>query len=74
MKGLLLVWFSLWRAAHGSYFKEIENLFVSERGRQATNVLQEDLAGGTDSPKLITISYPAVSHGMPLPPLLTLLS
>jgi hypothetical protein len=46
--------------AHGNYFKEIEKMFVTESGRQATNVLQEDLAGGIDNPKLITISYPTV--------------
>jgi hypothetical protein len=60
--GLFLTAFcSEFLRVNANYFKEIEKMFVSEYGRQATNVLQEDLAGGTDNPKLITISYPTVS-------------
>jgi hypothetical protein len=54
----LVSWWML--TIEASYFKEIEKMFVGEHGRQATSVLQEDLAGGKDHPKLITISYPTV--------------
>jgi hypothetical protein len=56
----LVMCFSRLALVESSYFKEIEKMFVGEHGRQATNVLQEDLAGGKDHPKLITISYPTV--------------
>ena len=57
---LILLLLAHYRGCNANYFKEIEKMFVSEAGRQATNVLQEDLAGGEDQPKLITISYQTV--------------
>jgi hypothetical protein len=57
-----MVLFSIsWSSAlDGNYFETIEKMFINEEGRQATNVLQEDLAGGFDSPKEISITYNTV--------------
>ena len=51
---------SISSALDGNYFETIEKMFINEEGRQATNVLQEDLAGGFDSPKEISITYNTV--------------
>jgi len=40
------------------YFKIFEDQMLGELGRQATEVLQDDLAGAMDSPKEIEISCP----------------
>lgn len=48
--------------ARGNYFKEIEQLLVSERAKVATQKLGEDLAGGADSPKEISIYCPSVTY------------
>mmetsp|Transcript_26701 Transcript_26701/g.39673 ORF Transcript_26701/g.39673 Transcript_26701/m.39673 type:complete len:116 (+) Transcript_26701:189-536(+) len=53
-----IVSFFMFSRVWANYFREVEEMFVSEKGRQATNVLQEDLAGGTDRPKIISIAYP----------------
>ena len=42
------------------YFKEIEQMLLSEKAKLATQKLGEDLAGGADSPKEISIYCPAV--------------
>jgi hypothetical protein len=47
-------------ALEGNYFDAIEKMFIAEEGRQATNVLQEDLASGYDSPKEVSVTYNTV--------------
>jgi hypothetical protein len=44
----------------GNYFKEIEKMLISEQAKVATGKLAEDLAGGADSPKEISIFCPSV--------------
>jgi hypothetical protein len=44
----------------GGYFRQLEQLFVQEQGSLATRILAEDLAGGTDAPKEISIHCPGV--------------
>jgi hypothetical protein len=54
---MLLILFVLTKS---NYFQTIEEMYLHENGRQAHNVLQEDLVGGVDHPKEISITCPKV--------------
>lgn len=45
-----------------NYFKDIEQMLISEKAKLATHKLGEDLAGGADHPKEISIFCPSVSN------------
>ena len=59
---MIILFVKVCSALEGNYFDTIERMFLNEEGRQATNVLQEDLAGGFDVPKEISIAYNSVSY------------
>lgn len=61
MKNLfVLVLATLMISVQGNYFKDIEQMLISEKAKLATQKLGEDLAGGADSPKEISIYCPSV--------------